>query len=72
MLTMRSVMGAPTLARSARQPSHVPPWVIAEARIVNALPAPRTGMLRQLLGTALAWSLSIAAVAFCIATMVAL
>lgn len=71
-LTMRSVMGAPTLARSARQPSHVPAWVLAEARLVRALPPPRTGMLRQLAGLAIAWSLSIAAMAAFLAALASL
>lgn len=54
-LTMRSVMGADLPRRSARQPSHVPPWILAGARLVRALPPPRRGMLRQLLALALAW-----------------
>jgi len=65
-------MGAHVPARAARQASHVPPWVIAEARLVSALPAPRTGLLRQLARLALAWSLSLAATAAFIAALAAL
>lgn len=52
-LTFSSVMGAPAVPRPSRQPSHVPPWIVAEARLARALPAPRTGMIRQLLWSAL-------------------
>ena len=65
-------MGAHAPTRAARQASHVPPWVIAEARLVRALPAARTGMLRQLAELALAWSLSLAAVAAFLAALAAL
>lgn len=52
-ITFCSVMGAPVTPRPSRQPSHVPSWVVAEARLVRALPAPRRGMIRQLLWSAL-------------------
>lgn len=52
-LTFASVMGAPVAPRPSRQPSHVPPWLVAEARLVRALPAPRRGMIRQLLWSTL-------------------
>jgi hypothetical protein len=36
-----------------RQPSHVPPWVVAEARLVDALPCPRPRLVRDALGATL-------------------
>ncbi len=71
-LTFASVMGAPVAPRPSRQPSHVPPWVVAEARLVRALPAPRTGMIRQLLAWSFAASCALLAVSFCICAMAAL
>ena len=71
-LTFASVMGAPVAPRPSRQPSHVPPWVVAEARLVRALPAPRTGMIRQLLAWLFAASCAFFAAFFCIGAMAAL
>jgi hypothetical protein len=71
-LTFASVMGAPVTPRPSRQPSHVPPWLVAEARLVRALPAPRAGMIRQLLAWSLATSCALLAVSFCICAMTAL
>lgn len=34
-----------------RQSSHVPAWVVAEARLVDALPTPRPRLVRDALGT---------------------
>lgn len=67
-LTFRSVMGAHAPTRAARQASHVPAWVLAEARLVRALPAPRTGMLRQLAALAIAWGCFFAALVSLIVT----
>lgn len=36
-----------------RQTSHVPAWVVAEARLVDALPRPRPRLVRDALGSAL-------------------
>jgi hypothetical protein len=36
-----------------RHPSHVPAWVVAEARLVDALPCPRPRLVRDALGSAL-------------------
>jgi len=36
-----------------RQPSHVPAWVVAEARLVDALPLPRPRLVRDALGATL-------------------
>jgi hypothetical protein len=36
-----------------RQPSHVPPWLVAESRLVDALPCPRPRLVRDALGAAL-------------------
>ncbi|MEY2714895.1 MAG: hypothetical protein RIT24_1238 [Planctomycetota bacterium] len=71
-LTFRSLPFAPVTPRPSRQPSHVPPWLVAEARLVRALPAPRTGMIRQLLAWSLATSCALLAVSFCICVMMAL
>jgi hypothetical protein len=71
-LTFASVMGAPITPRTPRQPSHVPPWLVAEARIVRALPAPRRGMIRQLLAWLLAASCALLAASFCLCAMTAL
>lgn len=71
-LTFASIMGAPVTPRTPRQPSHVPPWVVAEARLVRALPEPRRGMIRQLLAWSIAASCALLAVSFCICAMMAL
>lgn len=71
IITFASLMGAPIVPRPQRQPSHVPPWVIAEARIVRALPPPRTGMVRRAIGHAIAWSLTAGACLACLATIAA-
>ena len=36
-----------------RHPSHVPAWVVAESRLVDALPCPRPRLVRDALGAAL-------------------
>ena len=36
-----------------RQPSHVPAWLVAESRLVDALPSPRPRLVRDALGSAL-------------------
>lgn len=41
------------MARARRQPSHVPAWVLAEARLVDALPSPRPRLVRDALGAAM-------------------
>ena len=71
-LTFRSLPFAPVAPRPSRQPSHVPPWVVAEARLVRALPAPRTGMIRQLLAWLFAASCAFFAASFCLCAMMAL
>lgn len=71
-LTFTSVMGAPVATRPSRQPSHVPPWVVAESRLVRALPPPRQGMLRQLLAWLFAASCAFSAASFCIGALAAL
>lgn len=72
VITFASIMGAPVAPRPSRQPSHVPPWVVAEARLVRALPAPRRGMIRQLLAWLLAASCAFFAASFCLCAMTAL
>ena len=71
-LTFTSVMGAPVAPRPSRQPSHVPPWLVTEARLVRALPPPRQGMLRELLAWLLAASCAFFAASFCLCAMMAL
>jgi hypothetical protein len=43
---------APTIG-ARRQPSHVPAWLVAESRLVDALPSPRPRLVRDALGSAL-------------------
>ena len=71
IIAFRSLPFAPIVPRPSRQPSHVPTWVIAEARIVRALPPPRAGMVRRAIGHAIAWSLTACACIACIATIAA-
>lgn len=56
----------PTIG-ARRQPSHVPAWVVAEARIVRALPP----LVRRAIGHAIAWSLTAGACLACLATIAA-
>ena len=71
IIAFRSLPSAPIVPRPPRQPSHVPTWVITEARIVRALPPPREGMVRHAIGHAIAWSLTAGACLACLATIAA-
>lgn len=49
IIAFRSLPYAPIVPRPSRQPSHAPPWLVAESRLVHVLPSPRRGMVRHAL-----------------------
>ena len=54
ILAFHSVASTSTPTTGARRhPSHVPAWLVAESRLVDALPSPRPRLVRDALGSAL-------------------